>query len=142
MPCYDIEGNTVDCTDQGAIGVTSSSGIDPNAGLDLTNNPVANSVSSPSGPSALSSFFSFLGNVAPTITKAVTGTGTSTGLVLRVNPATGMQQYYNTATGQYVGGPVSTGIGGSLGGSSMILVVFAIIIGFLAFGGGRRHAAA
>lgn len=142
MACYDIEGNTVDCTDSQAIGVTSSSGInDVNAGLNLTNNPVAASAGTSNGPSALSQFFGFLGQITPSITKAVAGSSTSS-LRLQLNPATGLQQYYNPQTGQYVGAPVSqTGIGGTLGGSSLLLIVFALVIGFFAFSG-RKHATA
>lgn len=140
MACYDIEGNTVDCTDAGAIGITATSGgNDVNAGLNLTNNPVAASAGTSNGPSALSSFLGFLGQIAPTVTNAVAGTSTAS-LRLQINPANGLQQYYNPTTGQYVGAPVSqTGFGSTLGGSSLLLVLFAVVIGFFAFGG-RKHA--
>ena len=138
MPCYDIEGNTVDCTDSNAIGVSPSTGSgDVNAGLNFANNPVASSAATSSGPSALSQFFSFLGKVTPTAIAAASGSPSSQALRLQINPSTGQQQYYNPSTGQYVGAPVST-TGFNLGGSSLILIVFAVVIGFFAFGGARR----
>lgn len=141
MACYDIEGNTVDCTDPNAIGIAATSGgNDPNAGLNLTNNPVVASASTSNGTSALSSFFGFLGNIAPTVAGAISG-NTTQSLRLQVNPSTGQQQYYNPATGQYVGAPVQSS-GFNLGGSSLLLVVFALVVGFFAFGGRKRLAAA
>lgn len=141
MACYDIEGNTVDCSDPNAIGLTATSGSsDVNAGLNLTNNPVVNSASQSNGPSALSSIFSFLGSIAPTVTGAITGSSSTSSLRLQVNPSTGMQQYYNPATGQYVGAPISS-TGSALGGSSLILIIFALVIGFFAFGGRKRLSA-
>lgn len=144
MACYDIEGNTVDCTDSGAIGVADTTGIgDVNAGLNLTSNPVAASVASPSGTSILSntSFFTSLANLGASITSAVVGKPTATsGLILQVNPATGLQQYYNPTTGLYVGSPI-TASGNPLGSSSFLLVIVALVVAFFAFGSSKRATA-
>jgi hypothetical protein len=61
-------------------------------------------------------------------------------LQLRVNPATGQQQYFNSTTGQFVGGPISNttpGLGGIFSGS-FLLVIVALVVAFFAFGGRKR----
>jgi hypothetical protein len=104
-------------------------------------NPVSSGMASSSGGTSLSAIIGPLLNFGAVVTKAVTGPTQQSGLILQVNPATGLQQYYNPSTGQYVGAPVQTSsIFG--GGSSGILLLFvALTIGFLAFGGMRRREA-
>lgn len=104
-------------------------------------NPVAGSVASSNGGTALStSLLNFASAIAPTAIKAATGTSTTTGLILQTNPATGTAQYYNPATGLYVAGPVNTsGLAGLFTGTTgIILLIVALVIGFFAFGGKRR----
>lgn len=149
--CYDIEGNSVDCSSSDSIGYSSgNSGYDiagqndPNAGLNLTSsNPVARlSTDSQNngGTSLASSIFSSLPSIITSVSKVIPGQGQSSNLRLQINPATGLQQYYNPSTGQYVGGPI--GASGPLGGSSLMLVLFALVVAFFAFGGKKRLAAA
>jgi hypothetical protein len=140
MACYDIEGNTVDCTDSNSIGVTSSTGVgDVNSGLNLMNNPVVASSVSPSGTTVLPSWATNLINIGSGVIQRVVSPTQSNGLQLRINPSTGQQQYYNPATNQYVGAPLGGSSLSSIfsGNSGIILVVFALIVAFFAFGGKR-----
>lgn len=145
MPCYDIEGATVDCNDPTTIASGEIGYSPPDA---ASTSPIAAQASASSGPSALSGVFTSLLNfgaaVTPTIAKAVSGTGTTTGLRLQINPATGQQQYFNPATGQYVGGAVNTGgLSGLLSGNSgFLLIIAALVAAFFFFGGRKRLAAA
>lgn len=122
--CYDIEGNVVDCSGDDA---TSYTGGQAPAVYD---NPVAASAASSNSPSWLTSLLNFGASVTP---KILNSTNTTSNLRLQINPQTGQMQYWNPATGQYVGGPVNTT--GSLfsGGSGLLLIGAAVIIGFLAF---------
>lgn len=110
---------------------------------DNPGNPVAALAGSSSGSSSLGqSVLNFFGAITPTILKATTGTGATTGLRLQVNPATGQSQYYNPATGQYVGGPVNTTGNFFSGNSGFLLIIIALVVAFFAFGGRKRLAAA
>lgn len=110
----------------------------------MPNNPVAQQVGNPAtngGTSIGQSILSFFTAVAPSAIAAGTGTPTVSGLRLQVNPATGQQQYYNPATGQYVGSSINTSsnsLFSGVGGSSFILVIFALIVAWFAFGGGKK----
>lgn len=143
--CYDIEGNSVDCASSDSIGYSSGvAPTDQTAGLDFTSHPVATLAtdSQNNGGSALSSFFGALPGIITSVDKAVVGQGTSSGLRLQLNPATGQQQYYNPATGMYVGGPIGgSSLFGGASSSSFFLILFALVVAFFAFGGRKRLAA-
>lgn len=140
--CLDQDQNSIDC---GSADCTYGD-CETNIGPPLATNPVALSTASPSGTSALSnsSFFTSLFNSLPALTssigKAVSGSSTPSGLRLQVNPATGLQQYFNPSTGQYVGSPI-TSTGSILGGNSFVLVIIALIVAFFAFGGLKHREA-
>lgn len=130
---YDIYGNV--CPTQVAqVAATENAST-------ISANPVAGSVASSNGGTALStSLLNFASAIAPAAIKAATGTSTTTGLILQTNPATGTLQYYNPATGLYVAGAVNTnGLAGLFTGTTgIILLIVALVIGFFAFGGKRR----
>jgi hypothetical protein len=137
MPvCYDIEGNSVDCGDYGAIGIAQTTGAgDVNAGLDLTSQPTVAGItdSHNNGGSALSTFFGQIPALITSVGGAIRGTSTSSNLRLQLNPTTGKMQYFNPATGTYVGAPVNQNPS-IFTGSSMLLLAFAALVAFLAFG--------
>jgi hypothetical protein len=114
----------------------------------MPNNPVAQAVGNPAtngGTSLSAGILSFFTAVAPSAIAAGTGTTAVSGLRLQINPATGQQQYYNPATGQFVGSAVGTSsssIFGSVGSSSFLLVIFALIVAWFAFGGKKALASA
>lgn len=128
--CFDVSGNSVDCTDPNAVGSDASLYGFTDASASTTN-PVATASASPSGGTSLGSFFSNLANIGLNYAKSFTSPSNAN-LRLQLNPATGKQQYYNPATGQYVGGAV--GSSSLFGNVSPILLIFAVILGFLAFG--------
>jgi hypothetical protein len=141
--CYDIEGNTVDCGSSDSVGY--SEGVSPSdagAGIDLTSQPTVAGITDAhnNGGSALSSFFGSLPGLISSTVKAVTPTSTTANLRLQLNPATGKMQYFNSQTGQYIGGPVQTS-SSLFGNSSLMLVLFALVLAFFAFGGRKRLAA-
>src|SRR5882724_11400240 len=133
--CYDIEGNSVDCGDSNAAGYSAGTTLADSGGLDLTSNPIASQAASSNGGSSIwGSVLNFGSSIATHIVKSLTQPTASSNLRLQINPSTGVQQYYNPSTGQYVGGPVTTSTS-LLGGNSWIFVVFALVLGFFAFGG-------
>jgi hypothetical protein len=138
--CYDIEGNASPCSDvlaaQGGSGdVSYISGSVPSDVLN-TSNPVSTMAGSSSGGSALSSILGSVLNFGSSVIRTVNSPSTSSsGLQYKLNPATGQYGYYNTATGTWSASPNTTGLSGFFGGSgSFILLILAVIIGFLAFG--------
>jgi len=133
--CYDIEGNSVDCGSSDNVGYSSGSVSDSGAGLNLTtdNNPVASAVGTSNGPTGLSSTLSTVLNFGTSILKTVTTPTAPSNLRLQVNPSTGLQQYYNPTTGQYVGSPIQPT--GAFGSNGFIFIIIALVVGFLAFGG-------
>lgn len=139
--CYDIEGNTVDCSSGDAVGVSqgvsagdSGAGLTLTSGVTNTSNPVAAQAGASSG--VFQSLLNFGTSLAPTISKAISGNNSVTsGLRLQVNPSTGQTQYFNPATGQYLAGSVNTSSSLLGGNTGFILLVVAVVVGFFAFFG-------
>jgi hypothetical protein len=133
------QGDCIDATTVTAIGLTTAT---------MPNNPVALTAAHPAvsgGTSIGAGILSFFSSVAPAAIAAGTGTQAASNLRLQINPATGQQQYYNPATGQYIGSPVgssSNSLFGGIGGSSVLLVIFALVIAWFAFGGRKALASA
>lgn len=144
IDCADPNCTFGDCTDQ-----STSSGGSLLAAVQAAQvgtptgpaSPVASSAGGGGGTSILQSFLNFTSSVAAPVIGAATGSQAS-GLVLKTNPATGLNQYYNPTTGQFIGSPVSSTTSGltSLfsGGGSLILVVVALVVAFFAFGFRKR----
>lgn len=143
MGCYDIEGNSVDCNDPATI-ASGEIGYSPTDYTITANNPVAamSGSSNGGGPSSLSTFLNFFQSVAPSAIAAGTGTTSPSGVRLQVNPATGLQQYYNPSTGQYVGSAITPNTSLLSGSNSFLWVIVALVVAFFAFGGRKRLAAA
>jgi hypothetical protein len=137
---YDENGNP--CPENAAATAFFSASAQPTTTIPTTANPIAASAGVSNGPSATptttSSILNFFSSIAPTVVKATTGTGVTTGLRQQINPATGQLSYYNPATGQYTGVvPSSSLLSGS---SGLLLVGAAIVVGFLIFAGRKRKA--
>jgi len=141
--CYDIEGNAAPCADvSAASGGGALDYVGGSVPSDVINvgNPVQSMAGASSGGSALTGLFSSILNFSSTAIRTFTGPqGTSSGLQYRVNPSTGQYGYFNPATGAWSVAPSGSGLSGLFSGSSsFILVLVAIVIGFLAFGKKRR----
>lgn len=160
MPCLDQNQNSIDCgdpnctygdcTDQTASGALSGYadlGTLPGSTSSATGTPtgtvspvaVASAGSGSGGAGFLSSFLNFGSSV---VSKVLPSSTSTAGLQLKVNPATGISQYYNPQTGQWVGGPVSnttSGLSGLFSGSSsIILLVIGLAIAAFFLVGRRR----
>ena len=146
MPCLDQDQNSIDCadpnctygdcTDQIQTGSLLAQVQAAQVGIPTGSvSPVAVSAGSSGsgGPGIISSILNFGSSV---VNRVVQPSQSTSGLVLRINPTTGQQQYFNNATGQFVGGPVnSSGLGSLFGasGSGLILVVVAVAVAFFVF---------
>lgn len=155
--CLDQNQNAIDCGDPNCTygdctDMSTSSGGSLLAQVQAaqvgtptqSTSPVATAAGNGGGSSIIPSLLNFTSSIAAPVINAATGTQAS-GLVLKVNPATGLQQYYNPLTGQFSGAPISSTTSGLTGlfsgGSSFILIIVAVVIAFFAFGFRKRAAA-
>jgi len=86
-------------------------------------------------------FFASILNFGTSVAAKFVPTSAQTGLQLRVNPATGQNQYYNPSTGMFVGGAVSSntsGLSSLFSGSNLLLVLGAVVIVLFIFLGKKR----
>lgn len=141
-PLYGSDSALADYADLGTTsGSSQTSSLLAQVQSVQSSNPVASGVGSSSGGSALSNIFSSVLNFGSTAIKSFAPTPTQSNLRLQVNPTTGLQQYYNPSTGQYVGSPINSTSSLFGGSNSFLLVIVAVIVAIFAFGGFRRKTA-